>query len=64
VWLLTGGFRGSATHAQGRAGGGSAAGWLGRKEMVGWLVGCGPLEVKVSYLIYSYFLFNSNLNWF
>jgi hypothetical protein len=31
--------------------------------MVGWLVGCGPRkEVKVSYLIYSYFLSNSNFN--
>jgi hypothetical protein len=28
----------------------------GRKELVGWLVGCGPQkEVKVSYLTYSYF---------
>jgi hypothetical protein len=44
-------------------GGGLAGLRLGRKDMVGWLVGCGPLkEVKVSYLIYSYFLFNSNLN--
>jgi hypothetical protein len=60
---LTGRARRSVTQARGRAGGGSAAGWLGRKVAVGRLVGCGPLkEVKVSYLIHSYFLFNSNLN--
>jgi hypothetical protein len=44
-------------------GGGLVGPRMGRKEMVGWLVGCSPhKEVKVSYLIYFYVLFNSNLN--
>jgi hypothetical protein len=60
---LTGGAWRSAARARVTPDGELAGPRLGRKQMVGWLVGCGPRkEVKVSYLIYSYFLSNSNLN--